>query len=272
VIVGVEAALGGHGEVALGNVIGSNVANIGLILGSVALILPPAVHRSLRERELPVLIGTALAVPLFLLDGLVSRLEGALLLALAVAYTAWMIRAARLARVLDEARSDAQAAAEVADSAGAPRTAGALRSVGTAALGLAGLLFGGQLFVRAAVGVASAIGISDRVVGLTIVAVGTSLPEFVTSVIAARRGHADLAVGNVIGSNIFNVLLCLGASALAGAVAVPLSALTLDLIALIGMTALAALFIRTERTISRAEGAVVLALYAAFMAWLIVHG
>lgn len=106
---------------------------------------------------------------------------------------------------------------------------------------------------------------SDKLVGLTIVAIGTSLPELVTSVVAARRGHSDIAVGNVLGSNIFNVLLCLGAAGLAGTVGAPLVALSFDLAAMLGMTSIAAMFIRSERTITRAEGAAALALYVAFI-------
>jgi cation:H+ antiporter len=123
---------------------------------------------------------------------------------------------------------------------------------------------GGSLFVDGAVEVARALGMSERLVGLTIVAVGTSLPELITSIIAARRGHSDLAVGNVVGSNIFNVLLCLGAAGVAGHVGASLEALGVDIAVLAGTTALAALFIRTERLISRIEGAVMLSAYVAF--------
>jgi len=113
---------------------------------------------------------------------------------------------------------------------------------------------------------------SDRLVGLTIVALGTSLPELVTSVIAARRGYSDLAVGNVLGSNIFNIFLCLGAAGLAGTVGAPLHTLGVDLVALVVMTGLAAAFMRTERSISRLEGGLVLILFAAFTAITIVRG
>jgi cation:H+ antiporter len=134
------------------------------------------------------------------------------------------------------------------------------------------LLLGGSLFVDGAVSVARSLGLSDRLVGLTIVAVGTSLPELVTSVIAARRGHSDLAVGNVVGSNIFNALLCLGAAALASPLQASLSSVGVDLGALILMTAVAAAFIRSERTISRREGAFALLLYGAFTAVTIARG
>jgi cation:H+ antiporter len=272
VIVGMEAAAAGHGDVALGNVIGSNIANIGLILGCAALIRPARVDASLRSRELPVLVlGTAL-LPLLLFDGRVSTAEAIGLLVLAVAYTGWMVRAARAASAVAAAKLETKATGEAADIAGAPRPAGALRAAGIALVGLLVLLLGGKLFIDGAIRVASVLGMSERLVGLTIVAVGTSLPELVTSLIAAYRGHSDLAVGNVVGSNIFNVFLCLGVAALAGSVAAPLSSLAFDLMGLVLMTAMAAVSIRSERIITRGEGAIVLTLYAAFTVTVLALG
>jgi cation:H+ antiporter len=272
IIVGVQAASAGHGEVTLGNVIGSNIANIGLILGIAALIKPARVDGALRRRELPVLVASTAVITLLLLDGVVSCWEAGGVLLVAVGYTGWMIHAARGAASVATARVDAKTAGEAADAVGAPKPVGTLRTALTAAVGLAVLLIGGHLFVDGAVSVAHALGMSDRLVGLTIVAVGTSLPELVTSVIAARRGHSDLAVGNVVGSNIFNTFLCLGAAALAGSVGAPLHTLGVDLVALVVMTGLAAAFIRTERTISRLEGGVAVALYAVFTALTVARG
>jgi cation:H+ antiporter len=272
IIVGVQAASAGHGEVALGNVIGSNIANVGLILGIAALIRPARVDGALRRRELPVLVASTAVMPLLLLDGVVSRWEAGGLLLVAVGYTGWMIHAARSAASVAAARADAKTAGEAADAAGAPKPVGTLRAALTAAVGLGVLLVGGHIFVDGAVSVARVLGMSDRLVGLTIVAVGTSLPELITSVIAARRGHSDLAVGNVVGSNIFNTFLCLGAAGLAGSVGAPLYTLGVDLVALVVMTGLAAAFIRTERTISRLEGGVAATLYAVFTALTVVRG
>lgn len=272
IIVGIQAASAGHGEVALGNVIGSNIANIGLILGIAALIRPARVDGALRRRELPVLVVSTAVMPLLLLDSVVSRWEACGLLFVAAGYTGWMIRAARSAASIATAGVDAKTAGEAADAAGAPKPVGTLRAALTAAVGLAVLLVGGHLFVDGAVSVAHALGMSDRLVGLTIVAVGTSLPELVTSVIAARRGHSDLAVGNVVGSNIFNTFVCLGAAGLAGSLGAPLHTLGADLVALVVMTGLAAAFIRTERHISRLEGGVAVALYAMFTAITVARG
>lgn len=272
IIVGIQAAGAGHGEVALGNVIGSNIANIGLILGVAALITPARVDGVLRRRELPVMAVSTAAVPLLLLDGIVSTLEAALLLLLAFSYTAWMLRAARSAAALATAKAEAEIVGETVDAVGAPKPVSIVGAVVTAAIGLAVLLVGGHLFVESAISVAQTLGMSERLVGVTIVAIGTSLPELVTSVVAARRGHSELAVGNVVGSNIFNVLLCLGAAAIAGPVGAPIHTLGIDLVVLVLLTVLAAVFIRTERTISRLEGGTALLLYIGYMLLSIVRG
>jgi len=272
IVVGIQAAAAGHGEVALGNVLGSNIANIGLILGVAALIRPARVDGELRSRELPVLLASAALVPILMANGVVSQWEGAGLALIAVAYTVIMVRSARSKAVLAQSRAGARSAEEAADIAGAPTPTGKLRSVATAIGGLAVLLVGGHLFVAGAVEVAHTLGMSDRLVGLTIVAVGTSLPELVTSVIAARRGHADLAVGNVVGSNIFNILLCLGTAAMTGRVAAPLASVAVDLIAMLVMTIFAVVLLREERTISRAEGLVAVALFVGYNVLIISTG
>lgn len=264
IVVGVQAARAGHAAVALGNVIGSNVVNLGLILGLAALVRPARVDGALRRRELPVLLLSTAVLPLLLFDGALSRLEAGGLLLAAFGYTFWMVHAARGAASLAAAEADAARTGRAADVAGAPQPAGSARAGVTTVVGLVLLLVGGHLFVDGAVSVAHALGMSERLVGLTIVAVGTSLPELVTSLIAARRGHSDLAVGNVVGSNIFNTLLCLGGAGLAGSVGAPLPTFGLDFAALFVMTLCGAVFMRTERAISRPEGGVLVALYALF--------
>lgn len=261
IVVGVEAAADGHGGVALGNVIGSNIANIGLILGISVLIRPAKVDASLRRRELPMLLATALLVPVVLWDGAVATWESAGLLALAAGYTARMVREARTRSQQREAVRDLRQAEQAAETAGAPGPHGKGRAAVVALVGLALLLLGGQRFVVGAVALAQSLGLSERTIGLTVVAVGTSLPELVTSAIAARRGQSDLAVGNVVGSNIFNVLLCLGAAGLAGPVRGELATYAPDLLVLLLFTAAAAAMIRRHRVIARWEGAIVLVAY-----------
>jgi len=272
VIIGIQASLAGRGTVALGNVMGSNIANIGLILGTAALIRPARVDGTLRRRELPMLIASTALVPALLLDSRVSRWEAVLLVLVAAGYTVWMVRAARTPAALSGARSDMSLAAAVADAAGAPTPTSISRSALVAVFGLVVLLVGGNLFIAGAISVAQTLGMSDQLVGLTIVAVGTSLPELVTSVIAARRGHSDIAIGNVVGSNIFNIFLCLGAAALAGPVEGSIRALAFDLMALVVMTLVGATVMRTERFVTRGEGAALLCLYAMFTIAVVVRG
>jgi cation:H+ antiporter len=269
VIVSIQAAAGGHGDVALGNVIGSNIANLGLILGLSVVLRPARVDGALRRRELPLLLASTLALPLILLDGMVRVWEACLLLLVAAAYTAWTIRSSRSRAVLAEAFAQTAVTAEAADLGGAPAPRGRYRQVAVAAVGLAVLLVGGHLFVSAATTLARSWGMSERVVGLTIVAIGTSLPELATSLIAAARGHSDIAVGNVVGSNIFNVLLCLGAAGMFGSIATSPSALAFDLGVLTIMTIAGLVFMRTARSFRRWEGGILLITYLVFLIYLL---
>jgi cation:H+ antiporter len=277
--VGLAAALEGRGAIALGNAIGSNIANLGLILGVTALISPPRVDGSLIWREVPFLVGTAALVPLLLIDGVMSRLEGVLLCVTAIAYSTWMIRGARAEARPAPPTKDEHVALEAAremvvdaEQAGAPGGRSKLRLALVTLVGLGLLVFGGKLFVDGAVGVALGVGMSERLVGLTIVAVGTSLPELATSVIAALRGHSAIAVGNIVGSNIFNVLIILGGASLAQPLAGSPGAMAVDLFTLGMVTVFAAIAMRTERVLRRVEGATLLAMYAAFLIALALTG
>lgn len=259
-VVGISASINDQGALALGNVIGSNIANLGLILGMTALIMPPAVDAQVLKREVPVLVIAAALVPLVLINGVFARWEGSALLAMAFAYTAWMIRSARIGSRAEAAQMEA-AAEKAAGLASQPKRGMlAVRLV----VGLVLLVLGGKLLVDGAVGLARLAGMSERTIGLTIVAVGTSLPELATSLIAATRGHADIAVGNVVGSNIFNVLLIAGTSAAILPIHAPLGSVTVDLIALGAMTLLAAGAMATRR-VSRPAGALLVLGYVAFL-------
>lgn len=268
-VVSVQSALAGRGGMSLGNVVGSNIANIGLILGLAVLLRPAAVPGDLARRELPVLALSTLGLAWVLTDGGLGRAEGAVLLALALAYTLWTLAEARRAATLARAESQARVDAEAAESAGAPAGGGLARHGALALAGLALLLAGGKAFVGGASDLALRWGLSEELVGLTVVAVGTSLPELMTSCIAAWRGHADIAVGNVVGSNIFNVLYVLG---LAGAVS-PLSmdpgVLGPDLWVLAGFTFAALFCLRRARSMGRLEGGLLLLGYGGYLAWLL---
>lgn len=277
-IVGVQAASAGHGDVALGNIIGSNVVNIGLIFALSVLIRPIHVDASLRTRELPMLVASAAVLPLVFFDGQLSSWElGGLLLA-ALLYGGWMVSAARQAQRAAAlgATTGAAPAPSGADPSAAEASADEPLSLSRAALltavGLALVLWGGHTFVLGAIDVAQSVGMSERLVGLTVVAVGTSLPELMTGVMAAWRGQVGLVVGTVVGSNIFNSFVCLGAAGLAGPVAAPLDTLGLDLLGLGVMTGVAALSIRRERVISRWEGALIVLLYGGLTVLMLMRG
>ncbi|PKM31975.1 MAG: sodium:calcium antiporter [Gammaproteobacteria bacterium HGW-Gammaproteobacteria-11] len=199
--VSVNASVSGQGDIALGNVVGSNIFNVLFILGLSALIAPLVVSRQLIRLDVPIMIGASLLVLLLALDGRLGRLDGALLFVLILAYTAFLIISSRRENQVDDLPED---------KAAAPVWLNALWIV----IGLVMLVLGARWLVNGAVSMALSFGVSERVVALTIVAAGTSLPEVATSVMASIRGQRDIAVGNVIGSNIFNLLAVLGLAAL----------------------------------------------------------
>lgn len=261
-VVSTLAALEGRGAIAVANVVGSNIANIGLILGLTALISPPVVDRALIRREVPVLVLAAVLAPLLLWNDHIGRAEALGLTLGAVLFTWWTVATAKKVPPVSQFREEV--GEEVAEEAG---TGSRPKLAGFAVFGLAVLIGGGKVFVDGAVGLALALGMSERVVGLTIVAVGTSLPELAASVIAALRGHPAIAIGNVVGSNIFNMLLILGASGLIRPFDVSFEALRVDAYVMIAFSLGVAVLLRSERRISRAEGGVLLAAYGGYLAY-----
>lgn len=196
-IVSTEAAIQGHSEMSLGNVIGSNIANIGLILGLTALVIPLALEKVTFTRDMPFLVIISLVLMGVMNDGIVSRLEGVLFVALIICYTILCIKQTPLPE--DEKEKPAKY----------PVWASPLILIAS----IAALAIGSSLLIEGASGLARAWGISERVISITIVAFGTSIPELVTSIIAAAKRQADIAVGNIVGSNIFNILFVLGVAA-----------------------------------------------------------
>jgi cation:H+ antiporter len=204
--VSVEAAYRGNSGIALGNVVGSNISNIALILGMSSLVRPMCVHSNLIRREIPLMIAVTLILCVLLFDGVLSRLDGLLLTTGSVAYTMFAYLSAKRDRsriVKDEFDAGIR-------ELGRP----AWLDTTLVAVGFVALLIGAKLLLVGATVVATALGVSQVVIGLSIVAIGTSLPELATSVVAVARGEADVAFGNVIGSNILNILCFLGVAAL----------------------------------------------------------
>ncbi len=255
--VSVSSALQKNSEIALGNVIGSNIANIALILGVSSLIAPPKSDGSMRKKELVIVALATVALPLVLLDGSIGWIDGSLFLLGSVGFTTLTIRWSRSRTV---SPNDLPAEGEQS----------LLKLIAVGLLGLAVLMGGGEVFVRASARIAHAVGVSDLVIGLTVVAFGTSVPELAASVVAALRGHSDLALGNVIGSNIFNLLLILGAAGVLHPIEANLGAMKLDFGFLFGLTAFAILVLSFQRRITRLEGALLTASYVSYIALLVI--
>ena len=264
--VSVEASLGGTPDLAIGNVIGSNIANILLILGISALIAPLFVAEQIIRQEIPVMIGASLLFLVMALDGAISRFEAGVLFVLVVAYTVFLIRQSRRA----SARMTEEYAAEMPPDSNWDRHWSVQALL--IAFGLVALVLGSHWLVDSAVVFAQAFGVGELVIGLTIVAVGTSMPEIATSVVAALRGERDIAVGNVIGSNVFNIFAVLGVTGLVSSGGIPISdaARNFDLWVMLAVAFACLPIMLTGREIARWEGAVFLGYYAAYTAWLIL--
>jgi len=261
------AAIHGDVDLSFGNIVGSNIANIGLILGLSSMVRPMRVQARLVTREIPMMLGAtgvfialAFAAPgIGHADGL-ARLDGVILLALFALFLWVTVRMAHRKGVADGLITDG----ERAQMEHARRTPLGL-SIVLLVFGLGMLLAGGRLAELGAVGVAASLGMSNELIGLTVVAVATSLPELSTSLIAARRGHVDIAVGNVVGSNIFNLLLVMGATC--AVTPTPLPGLALASLVVMGATSLLIwpMSLTTGRRISRLEGASLLVIYAGYL-------
>ncbi len=251
------AATKGTPELALGNVIGSNIANIGLILGIAGLVNPIPVRSSILVREMPLVIGATALFALLAWDGAFSRLDGALLLAALVAYVGWMLRA-------EKQKEEAALAEEYSEAIG--DTKGSVGAQVALVLGGVALLVGGaDLLVRGAVQIATASGLSPRIIGLTVVAIGTSLPELASSLVASLKKEGDIVLGNVLGSNIFNVLGILGVTALVHPFTVDIAATGFDLWVLVLLSVALLPIFWAGSALRRGEAALLLAGYALYV-------
>lgn len=261
--VSVLSALRGQGDLAIANVMGSNLANIGLILGISALIRPLAVSGRVIRREVWVMLGvTALLYPV-ILDLHLSRIEGVLLLGVLVAYLFFILRTVRWEKPKD--LGEFEQFAKNADLF----ARGPVRDLALVALGGAGLMLGAQAIVSAALEIADIFSIPPLVIGVTALALGTSLPELATSAVAAYRGEADIAVGNIIGSNVFNIAAVLGTTAVIAPIDISGRVLDVEFPAVLLMTLLLIPIVRSQQAISRAEGAVLVLAYFGMGYWVI---
>lgn len=253
--VSIKGAVTGNSGIALGNVVGSNISNIALVLGVAALVRPMKVQARLVRREMPLMVGASVFLCLLLLDGALGRTDGLVLVVAGVGYTLFAYRGARAGAV--------PAVTEEFEEA-IQRSRLPARDAALIAGGIVALVVGAESLVRGAVEVAGALGVDQAVIALTVIAIGTSLPELATSVVAARKEQADVAFGNVIGSNTLNILAVLGITALIHPFAV-VGIRPLDLGMLVGTAVLVLLLMARGWVLNRAEGFALMTLYVAYV-------
>lgn len=266
-VVSVLSSWQGKADIAYGNVVGSNICNVLLILGFSAVIAPLVVQRKLVRVDTPIMVGAVVLAYLLARDGRVGRLDGLLLVGLLMLYTAWSVRSSmRTPTPTAEHLEHEAEPKKLLRPHGRPLLA--LSIAGSLAL----LILGSNWFVGGAVSIARSFGVSELVIGLTIVALGTSMPELVTSVVAALRGERDIAVGNVIGSNLFNVLGVLGAAAAIApdGVAVSATALQVDTLLMVLICVACVPIFFSGWAITRLEGAQFVAYYVAYTSYLVL--
>ncbi len=252
------AAAGQHTQLILGNVVGSNISNIGMVIGISAILVPLAVQKATVRKEVPIMIGASLLLIALSLDGGISQWEGGLLIVGLVAFTIYIYRSAKKQR-------DNNTSEKIEKSVGKSFFS---RAFSLLALGIGLLWAGAILTVDNAVVIAESFGVSERIIGLTIIAIGTSLPELITSVIAIRKGHHDIGIGNIIGSNIYNVLMIIGvAGAIGGIVVVP--EVFIDYAVMIGFS-LVLLIVMKTGLITKPMGIGLAAAFAAYLGWLLL--
>ena len=261
--VSMLAARDNLGDVAVGNVVGSNIANIGLILALTALVAPITINRQIMRLDLPLLLAVTIGFILMALDAELGRIEGMILTAMLFLYVAVVLRLARK-KTLEQQELKQEAAQEL--PVGAPLPRQLLYIV----LGVALLVGGGHAFVEGATDLARRLNISEAVISLTVVALGTSLPELSASLVAAARKHGDIAVGNVIGSCLFNLMSIMGLTSLAFPMKFPDISL-IDLSVMLAMTSLMLPMFATKSRLSRFEGGLLLLIYTGYICWLAMN-
>ena len=200
------AAAGDHSAIILGNIIGSNIANVGMVIGVAAILVPLAVQKSVLRKEIPIMLGVSALLVLLSIDGEISQYDGALLLVGLGIFAVYTFRSALKQREKNTDDSDSN------------KNNVYVKSIGLIGIGIIVLYIGAILTVDNAVVIATELGLSEKIIGLTVIAIGTSLPELITSIIAIRKGHSDIGIGNIIGSNIYNILMIMGVGAALGGV------------------------------------------------------
>jgi cation:H+ antiporter len=268
-LVCLDAAMGGHPEIAIGNVVGSNIANIALVLGLTVLILPIVVDRNSKRIDLPMMLLATALFAVFALDGEIQRYEGGILFVILVVFNYWLIRNSRrktkkemAAAVVNVDDDDEAELAKVKDKP--------LLSILFLMIGFTGLLFGADWLVHGATDIAKYFGMEERVIAVTVVAFGTSVPELITSGVAAIKGETDISIGNLIGSNVFNIMAVIGLTAIVRPIGVTDKIISTDMIWMIAIAVALLPLMILGRKIGRFKGTLLLGTYIAYITILVI--
>ncbi len=245
------AAAGDHTEIILGNIIGSNIANIGMVIGIAAIMVPLVISRTTLRKEIPIMLGVSILLIGLSLDGELSQYDGLILIGSLIAFTIYTYKDAKKQRTKNDEHTD--------DT----KNKVYLKAGGLIALGVTLLGVGAYLTVENAVVLAKEFGLSEKLIGLTVIAIGTSLPELITSIIAIRKGHTDIGVGNIIGSNIYNILMIMGVGAVLGSVVIA-SDVFIDYAIMIAFSASLLVALKMG-VINRTMGIILAMAYVAFL-------
>ncbi|CAG5078103.1 calcium/sodium antiporter [Parvicella tangerina] len=265
-LVSLQSALDGNPGIAIGNVVGSNIANLALVLGITVLIFPIVAEKQTKRIDYPMMMVASLLFALFALNLMIDRWEGFVFVGVLIAFTVYLIRTSRkdekskLEVVLEGESADA---GEVTDSLG--------KSLLFLLFGLVGLYFGSEWFVSGASDLAGKFGMSDSVIGVTVVAFGTSAPELVASIMAAVKKQSDISVGNLIGSNIFNIFAVLGVTSIVKPVGVDQEVLSFDMLWMLGVAAIMVVVLYLGDKIGRWKGFLLLSSYVAYISWIVIR-
>lgn len=271
--VSITASIQGQNGMAMGNVVGSNIFNILMVLGATAFISTLHIEKSIVKSELPFLLAITILTTIFSLDLNFSRTDGLILLLLFAIFLYNMIKntlkSKDLSISINKDSNDINLESQDSSVATISKNNSVVKSILFSIGGMIAIIFGGKIVVSSASSIASSFGISDQLIGLTIVAIGTSLPEFVTSIIAATKGESDIAVGNVVGSNIFNIAFVLASSAIISPLTLD-SKLIIDSVFMIFVTILTYFFAIKNKDISRFESIILIGIYICYMIYLII--
>ncbi|MDA3843433.1 MAG: calcium/sodium antiporter [Candidatus Kapabacteria bacterium] len=258
-VVSIKAALKGNAEIALGNVIGSNICNIALIIGVAAIIRPIKVDKNFIKADMLLMVGVTVLLILLMFDGTLDAIDGVIMFAGIIVYNVATIVSARKSSI---------DSVKIVEGDDVPeKSKSVAKDVVFIVVGLAVLILGANIFVDGAVDIAKFLGASDLIIGLTVIALGTSLPELATSIVAAIKGHAEISIGNAVGSNIYNILLILGVAAMV----TPINSVNVNIVDVAVMLAVALILFPlswTQQAISRKEGVFLLLVYLSYMYYL----